>query len=196
MKKHTIQNTNQQPLKIPAAILALNLPSWMPRQVNQKVAKHLSQVARMPTTDAEIAREVDLLYPEGGGTDPESKLRRRVRACARETIIYAIAAAQVEAAEDTVFGGEEYAKVSEAQLSPVTGAGVSVTTERAISDAAKSAKEERERQRRQEELQRVLQWLSDCASALREYEVKECEALARRRVERLQLLSTEPVREP
>lgn len=28
----------------------------------------MSQVARMPTTDAEIAREVDNLYPEFGGT--------------------------------------------------------------------------------------------------------------------------------
>ena len=39
MTNNTIQNTNQQPLNIPAAILALNLPSWMPRRVNQTVAK-------------------------------------------------------------------------------------------------------------------------------------------------------------
>ena len=195
MIKNTGQ-TNQQPLKIPAAILALNLPSWMPWQVNQTVAKHLRQVARMPTTESEIAREVDLLYPELEGTDIPSKRRRQMRVCARVTILLAFAASQVEVEDDEVFGGEEYAQVSEAQLRPVTGAGVSVTTERSIADTVKSAKEERERKRRQEELQQVLQWLSDCAAALRHYERQEGEKLAQRLADKPQMLPTGPEHAP
>ena len=105
MITNTNQNTNHQPSNIPAAILALNLPSWMPRQVNQTVAKHLRQVARIPAADAEIAREVDSLYPGFGGTDAASKLRHQVRACARETILHAIAASHIEVEDDEVFGG-------------------------------------------------------------------------------------------
>ena len=116
-----------------------------------------------------------------------------MRVCARVTIRLAITETQVAVA---VFGGEEYAKDCENRMRPTTGAGVSVTTEKAIADAVKNAEEERERKRRQEELQRVLEWLSDCAAALRCYELQECEKLARRLAERLQLLLTEPVREP
>ena len=135
-----------------------------------------------------------MLYPELEGTDIPSKRRRQMRVCARVTILLAIAESQVEFEDEEVFGGEEYAKVSEIQLRPVTGASVSVTTERASADAVKSAKEERERKRRQEELQQVLQWLSDCASALRHYEVQECEKLAQRLADKLRLLATEPER--
>lgn len=194
MITNTNQNTNHQPSNIPAAILALNLPSWMPWQVNQTVAKHLRQVARIPAADAEIAREVDSLYPGFGGTDPASKLRHQVRACARETILHAIAASHIEVEGNEVFGGEQYAKTCEMQLPPATGAGVSVTTERALADAAKSAEEDRARKRRQEESQQVLQWLSDCFAALREYEVQECEKLAQRLADKLRRLATGPER--
>ena len=193
MIKNTGQNTNHQPFKIPAAILALNLPTLTLLQVNDTVASHLSQAARMPATEAQIASVVDNHYPELQAPHPESKLRRQMRVCARVTILLAITETQVEV---EVFGGEEYAKDCENRMRPTTGAGVSVTTEKAIADAVKNAEEERERKRRQEELQRVLEWLSDCAAALRCYELQECEKLARRLAERLQLLLTEPVREP
>ncbi len=135
-----------------------------------------------------------MLYPELEGTDIPSKRRRQMRVCARVTILLAIAESQVEFEDEEVFGGEEYAKVSEIQLRPVTGASVSVTTERALADAAKSAKEERERKRRQEELQQVLQWLNDCAAALRHYERQEGEKPNRRLADKPQMLPTGPER--
>ena len=194
MIKNTGQTNPQPPFKIPASILSLGLPLWVLRQVNETVAKHLGQALRLPATDGEIAREVNNLYPELQGTSPASKRRHQVRACARETIIHAIAASHIEVEGNEVFGGEQYAKTCEMQLPPATGAGVSVTTERALADAAKSAEEDRARKRRQEESQQVLQWLSDCFAALREYEVQECEKLAQRLADKLRLLATEPER--